>query len=82
MGRTTITLEDDLLRRLKAEARRTGRSFKDVVNTTVRQGLAGESAAKPAPFSMHGARDLGGYPGLDYDNIAKLIEFAEGPGHR
>ena len=28
------------------------------------------------------ARPLGVYPGLDYDNIGKLIEYAEGPLHK
>jgi hypothetical protein len=83
MRRTTITLEDALLRRLKAEVRRTGRSFKDVVNAVVRQGLEGQkSASKAAPFQLRGARDLGSCPGLDYDNIGKLIEYAEGPSHK
>jgi len=83
MSRTTITLEDDLLRRLKTEVRRTGKSFKDVVNTVIRHGLEPRSAsAKPAPFKPRGARDLGSRTGLDYDNIGKLLEFAEGPGHK
>ena len=45
--RTTLTLEDDVAERLRDEARRTGRSFKDVVNGTIRNGLdrAPEQAA-------------------------------------
>jgi GMP synthase-like glutamine amidotransferase len=31
---------------------------------------------------LRGARDLGSRPGLDYDNIGKLLEFAEGPDHK
>jgi hypothetical protein len=30
--RTTLTLDDDLAAKLKAESRRAGRSFRDVVN--------------------------------------------------
>ena len=38
--RTTLTLEDDLARRLKQLARNTGKSFKEVVNATIRKGLS------------------------------------------
>jgi hypothetical protein len=83
MSRTTITLDDDLLRRLKTEVRRTGKSFKEVVNAVIRHGLDRQTtAAKAVPFKVRGARDLGSRAGLDYDNIGKLLEFAEGPGHK
>ena len=38
--RTTLTLDDDLAAELDRTARRLGRSFKDVVNETIRRGLA------------------------------------------
>lgn len=38
--RTTLTLEDDLARRLKELARGTDRNFKDVVNDAIRKGLS------------------------------------------
>jgi uncharacterized ferredoxin-like protein len=38
--RTTLTLDDDLARRLKELARATDRNFKEVVNETIRKGLA------------------------------------------
>ena len=37
--RTTLTLDDDLARQLREEARHSGKSFKEVVNTTLRSGL-------------------------------------------
>lgn len=45
--RTTLTLEDDLARELKKRARRSGISFKQVVNDAVRKGLS--SGDKPGP---------------------------------
>jgi hypothetical protein len=50
--RTTLTLDEDLGRQLQALARRTGTSFKEVVNTTLRNGLARgqKPAAKPPRF--------------------------------
>jgi len=42
--RTTLTLDDDLAKRLKDYARRQGVSFKEAVNTIIRRGLSA-----PAP---------------------------------
>jgi len=38
--RTTLTLDEDVARLLKERARRSGESFKEVVNSVLRQGLA------------------------------------------
>jgi plasmid stability protein len=81
--RTTLTLDDDVAAKLKAATRKTGRSFRDVVNDTLRRGLAKPSGeAARAPFAVR-ARDLGALrPGLSLDNIGELIEQVEGPRHR
>ena len=81
--RTTLTLDEDVAARLKAEARRTGRSFKETVNEALRRSLS-SSRGRPseAPFRID-ARDLGRLrPGLSLDNVADLVEQAEGPRHR
>jgi plasmid stability protein len=81
--RTTLTLDDDVAAKLKAESRRAGRSFRDVVNDTLRRGLASRPvAARRQPFKIH-VRDLGDLkPGLSLDNVSELIEHVEGPLHR
>jgi hypothetical protein len=81
--RTTLTLDDDVAVKLKAESRRAGRSFRDVVNETLRRGLASQrTTASRRPFKVK-VRDLGGLrPGLSLDNIGELLEQAEGPLHR
>jgi len=81
--RTTLTLDDDVAAKLKEESRRAGRPFKEVVNETLRAGLAGRRAvAKRQAFKIT-ARDLGHLrPGLSLDNIGELIEQVEGPLHR
>jgi plasmid stability protein len=82
--RTTLTLDEDIARKLKAEARRTGKPFRTVVNESLRAGLSGRErrAASEPPFVVR-ARDLGALrPGLSLDNVGDLLEAAEGPRHR
>ena len=81
--RTTLTLDDDVAAKLKAESRRTGRPFRGIVNETLRHGLAHRRiTAQRHPFRIS-ARDLGDLrPGLSLDNVAELIEQVEGPLHR
>jgi hypothetical protein len=81
--RTTLTLDDDVAAKLKSNARRTGRAFREVVNETLRRGLASAPPARARiPFKVQ-ARDLGRRrPGLSFDNVAELLEQVEGPLHR
>jgi hypothetical protein len=81
--RTTLTLDEDVAAKLKAEARRTGRPFREIVNETLRRGLASRRVAgRREPFKAV-VRDLGELrPGLSLDNIGELIEQVEGPLHR
>jgi hypothetical protein len=77
--RTTLTLDDDVAAKLKAAVRRSGRPFRDVVNETLRRGLVAASPDKPrAPFRV-AARNLGVRPGIELDNIGKLLELLDGP---
>ena len=81
--RTTLTLDDDVAAKLQSLARRTGRAFRDVVNETLRRGMA--AATQPRgrePFRVV-TRDLGARrPGLNMDNIGELLDQVEGPLHR
>jgi hypothetical protein len=81
--RTTLTLEDDVAARLQAEARRTGRPFKAIVNDHLRRSLAQRAQPRAkAPFQLE-VCDLGGpAPGRSYDNIGELLDEVEGPNHR
>ncbi len=80
--RTTITLDDDVAAKLKSEVRRSGAPFKQVVNEMLRRGLNQPPEKKSLPPFKVKARPLGEYPGLDYDNIGKLLEQAEGAAHK
>jgi len=81
--RTTLTLDDDVAGRLQSLARRSGRTFRDVVNDVLRRGLATAVRTPAQPrFEVH-ARDLGALqPGLSLDSIGDLLERVEGPLHR
>lgn len=77
--RTTLTLDDDVVRKMKAEMRRSGKSFKETVNECLRRGLNARREMKPEkPFVVR-ARPLGLRQGLGYDNIGELLEQVEGP---
>lgn len=81
--RTTLTLDDDVASRLQAEARRTGRPFKTVVNERLRMALAqGAAVQKRKPFTVE-PRSMGGpFTGVSYDNVGALLEEIEGARHR
>jgi len=81
--RTTLTLDEDVAAKLRAESRRAGRPFREVVNETLRRGLASRRiTARQQPFKVM-ARDLGNLkPGLSLDNVAELLEHVEGSLYR
>ena len=78
-----MTLDEDVARKLQGEARRSGRSFKETVNSALRRALnETRQASSDAPYRVE-ARDLGRLrPGLSLDNVADLLEEVEGPLHR
>ncbi len=79
--RTTLSLDDDVARLLNKETRRSGASFKQVVNHFLRLGLmAGKRPARKS-FVVTPCR-LELPAGLSYDNVEQLLEALEGPTHR
>lgn len=81
--RTTLTLDDDVAAKLKAESRRASRPFREIVNATLRRGLESRRATAQRRAFKVTARDLGNLkPGVSLDNIAELIEHVEGSLHR
>jgi hypothetical protein len=64
--RTTLTLDEDLARRLKELARQGGRSFKEVTNEAIRRGLnAGAPQVEGVrPFRVN-PKSCGFKPGVD-----------------
>ncbi len=81
--RTTLTLDDDVAAKLKAESRRAGRPFREIVNETLRRGLMSRRVIAQRQAFKIKVRDLGDLkPGLSFDRVAELIEQVEGSLHR
>ncbi len=73
--RTTVTLDPDLGARLKDLARERDVSFKEVLNSTLRAGLAVESP-RAKRFKVI-ARPLGARPGIDLNRALRLADQLE-----
>jgi hypothetical protein len=81
--RTTLTLDEDVIAKLREDMRRTGKSFKETVNENLRVGLTFKTTPKPRKKFVVHARDMGAMrPGLSLDCVSALIEELEGPLHR
>jgi hypothetical protein len=76
--RTTLTIEDSIGRDLKRIAFETGRSFKQVVNDTLRRGLeARVSAPEPRRFRLKPVSLGGPRPGVNLEKALQLAEVLE-----
>jgi hypothetical protein len=80
--RTTITLNDNLALGLrKLQEKFPDKTFKDIVNETIAKGLAVSEVVEKQEFKLK-TRNAVPKKGIDFDNIGKLIEFAEGDWHK
>jgi len=80
--RTTVTLDDDVLDRVKEESRTRGASFRDTLNDLLRVALAGQTRLSFKRSLKIKPRNMGVFPGLNYDDVESLIQYSEGPEHR
>lgn len=72
--RTTITLDDDVARRLKELQHRSQRTFKDTLNAVIRRGLAvSDPPASDPPFRVE-SFDGGFAPGIDPTKLNQLLD--------
>jgi Arc/MetJ family transcription regulator len=79
--RTTITLDDDVASRVEQLQRSTQRTFKEVVNDLLRQGLD----AKPPACAKrrYRSRSFRAEPLVgNLDNVAEALAVAEGDDFR
>lgn len=80
--RTTVTIEDAVEKQLRQYAGKHSLKFKQAINEVLRKGLA--EANKPAKARTYKTKpkNVGLKPGLNYDNVAELLEQVEGPVYR
>ena len=79
--RTTIRIDDAILRDAKARAARAGRSLNEFIEDAVRVALLAEaeSPAPPPIPSFSGGRGL--LPGVSLDNGSALLDVMEQRDH-
>lgn len=68
--------------KLQAEARKTGRPFKETVNACLRAGLSLKKLAKTAAVFRVQSYDMGPRRGVNLDKISTLLDDIEGADHR
>ena len=80
--RTTVALDEDVLERVKQESRERGEPFKKTLNDLLRLAVSLDKTAQPRkPFKIRPFHSEP-IPGLNYDCISDLLDYAEGPFRR
>jgi hypothetical protein len=80
--RTTVTLDDDVVERVKAESRSRGASFKETLNDLLRVALTRQASERPRiPFKVK-AYHLGKHPCMKYTKTEEMLECLEGKDYR
>lgn len=68
--------------KIEAKMRKSGKSFKETVNETLRFGLFSRQKVESSkPFVVR-AKDMGLKPGYSFDKPWDLIEEIEGPDYK
>ena len=81
-SRTTLSLDEEVRAKLETEMWKSGKSFKETVNDTLRLGLlTRQEISKEKPYKVQ-AKDLGLKPGYNLDKTWGLIEEIEGPYYK
>jgi len=76
--RTTINVDDDLLKEVKGIAAQSGRSMNDLIEDALRESLARRRMpASASKFEMPVFHGDGVMPGVDLSNSAALLEIMD-----
>jgi hypothetical protein len=76
--RTTVTFDEDVLERVQHESRIRGSSFRETLNDLLRQGLL-SAVEHPVRRTLRiEPIPMGRKPGLNYDDVAGLLDYSEG----
>lgn len=80
--RATVTLDDEVLTRVKYESRCRGASFRATLNDLLRAALLRVDNQPPRRTLSIKPAHMGYKPGLNHDNIESLLKSGEGGPHR
>lgn len=81
--RTTLTIDDDIAAKLVSASRKSGKSFKEIVNAALRRGLLGAHAARNAkPLTVQPQKIGSLRTGISLDKISVLLDEADGAWRR
>lgn len=75
--RTTVTLEPDLAKKVKALAHRSGLSFKQALNDVIRRGLTSPAHQDAQPKYTLEPHPSGFRPGIDQGKLNQLFDQLE-----
>jgi hypothetical protein len=77
--RTTIRIEDDLIKQAKREASRRGETLSALIEKSLRRALSGLPPNKRRRIGLPVSSARGGrLPGVDLNDTAALIDIMEG----
>jgi len=77
--RTTVRLDDDLLRKTRALAAETGRTLTAVIEDALREALVRQRARRARPrVALPTFKGQGLQPGVDLDDSAGLLDIMNG----
>jgi len=79
--RTTLTLDDDVARKLE-EAQKAGRPLRAVVNEALRRGLSPPQPSKGTAAFRVKPKRMGVRPEVSLDSIEQLLDRLDGPSRR
>jgi plasmid stability protein len=77
MARTTLAIDDDLLKRIKEKAAREGRALQDVANELLRNALVQQKSKPNLKLKLRGWKATT-RPGVDLLDRDKLFDLMDG----
>ena len=80
--RTTVTIDDTVEKQLRRYAGQHSLKFKQALNEILRKGLAKAEDLQKSKAYRTKPKNVGLKPGLNYDNVAELLEQLEGPQYK
>ena len=75
--RTTLNLDDELVRRAREVAARTGSTLTRLIEDALRQSLGRRDSVPVEPVDLPTVGGRGLQPGVDLDDSASLLELME-----